>query len=73
MNISEKIGIRLKSKRVELGVTQEKLSELSELHTTYISDIENGKRNISMKSLEKIISGLNISFIEFFDHEIFRK
>jgi transcriptional regulator with XRE-family HTH domain len=72
MNISEKIGSRLKNIRIELDITQEKLSELSELHTTYISDIENGKRNISMKSLEKIIIGLNITFVSFFDDKIFK-
>lgn len=72
MNISEKIGSRLKNIRIELDITQEKLSELSELHTTYISDIENGKRNISMKSLEKIILGLNITFVSFFDDKIFK-
>lgn len=72
MNISEKIGSRLKNIRIELDITQEKLSELSELHTTYISDIENGKRNISMKSLEKIIVGLNITFVSFFDNKIFK-
>ena len=72
MNISEKIGSRLKNIRIELDITQEKLSELSELHTTYISDIENGKRNISMKSLEKIITGLNITFVSFFDDKIFK-
>lgn len=72
MYISEKIGSRLKNIRIELDITQEKLSELSELHTTYISDIENGKRNISMKSLEKIIVGLNITFVSFFDNKIFK-
>lgn len=43
MDISEKVGIRIKSIRKELKLTQEKLAERADLDTTYISEVENGK------------------------------
>lgn len=54
MEISEKVGIRIKSIRKELKLTQEKLAEKADLDNTYISEVENGKRNITIISLQKI-------------------
>jgi transcriptional regulator with XRE-family HTH domain len=43
-----------------------KLGELSELHYTYISRIELGQNNVTMKSLEKVAAALDIPFEELF-------
>ncbi|MFM9745126.1 helix-turn-helix domain-containing protein, partial [Streptomyces brasiliscabiei] len=37
-----------------------KLDELSGLHQTYISDIERGVRNPSLKTIEKIAKALDV-------------
>lgn len=40
------------------GWTQEQLAEAAGLHYSYIGGIERGDRNISLETLEKIITGL---------------
>ena len=48
----KKVGKRLKEFRVKNGLTQEKLAELCDLSTSYISYIETGKRKLSFKTIE---------------------
>lgn len=60
------IGERIRTLRKEKGYTQESLSEKSGIHVTYISDIERGERNISMETLEKVISALEVNPVEVF-------
>lgn len=64
--ITEIVGKRIRELRSEQGLSQEKLSLRAELDRTYIAGVEQGKRNLSIKSLEKIIVALNISFEDFF-------
>ena len=64
--ITEDVGGRIRELRGEQGLSQEKLALRAELDRTYIAGVEQGKRNLSIKSLEKIIIALNISFEEFF-------
>ncbi len=59
--LKKKFGSTIKSKRAELGLSQEDLAERSGLHRTYISDVERGMRNISLESIEKLSSALKYS------------
>lgn len=52
-------GKRIKQLRLKLGLSQEELAERSGLHRTYISDIENGNRNVSINNVEKLAKALN--------------
>ena len=65
--ITEKVGQRIKDLRTEIGISQEKLALKAEIDRTYLAGVENGKRNLSIKSLEKIINALSISFHDFFE------
>ncbi|ALD65984.1 XRE family transcriptional regulator [Spiroplasma cantharicola] len=65
-NIIRTFSKNMKRLRVDAKLTQEELSFSSELHRNYISDTERGKRNISLKSVEKIAKALNVEPIEFF-------
>ncbi|EIX0499058.1 helix-turn-helix transcriptional regulator [Enterococcus faecalis] len=60
------IAKRIKYLRKENGMSQEKLSELSNLPDTYINKIENGRINLQVDTLEKVIQGLEINYDEFF-------
>jgi transcriptional regulator with XRE-family HTH domain len=62
----ENFGNAIKKRRSELGITQEKLAELSKLHRTYIADIERGVRNVSLENILKIIKALDLSNSDFF-------
>lgn len=64
--ITEKIGSRIKELRNSLGLSQEKLALKADIDRTYLAGIEQGKRNPSIKSLEKIVEALGVSFSEFF-------
>lgn len=54
------IGNNLRAFRKRLGVSQEQLAELAELHRTYIGAVERGEKNISAKNLERIASVLGV-------------
>ncbi|MNW60500.1 HTH-type transcriptional regulator SinR [compost metagenome] len=54
------IGKRIKAIRKEQGLTQEKLAEKAQLTYQYVGAVERGARNISMDSLERIISALGV-------------
>lgn len=72
MDIRKRIGGHIKALRQEQEMTQETLSFRAEIDKTYLSEVENGKRNVSVVNLEKIILALNISITDFFDNEIFK-
>jgi len=56
----KQLGEKVRLARKRAGLTQEKLAEKSGLHRTYIAGIETGKRNVSVKSLEKIAKALDV-------------
>jgi transcriptional regulator with XRE-family HTH domain len=56
------VGKRIRGIRKEKKISQEKLAELADLSSPYISDIENGKVNASLFSYYRIANALRISF-----------
>ena len=64
--ITEKVGSRIKELRRALELSQEELALKAEVDRTYLAGVEQGKRNPSIKSLEKILKALEVSFGEFF-------
>lgn len=72
MDLKEKIGKRIKALREERKLKQEDLAWQSNLDRSYMNHVENGKRNITISSLEKIVKdGLKMTLSDFFNHEIF--
>jgi transcriptional regulator with XRE-family HTH domain len=65
-NIKSRFGIAIRKRRIEIGISQEKLAEISSLHRTYIADVERGKRNISLENIAKLVKALGLSLAEFF-------
>ena len=59
--IQQKFGAKIKSLRLQKNMSQEELSSKTGLHRTYISDIERGVRNVSLKNIEKIAKALSVS------------
>jgi len=58
--LQKKIGLRIKELRLKNKMTQEKLSELANIDISFLSEIECGKRNISLNTIEKISQALKI-------------
>ena len=66
-DIKIKVGNRIRQLRKELLLSQESLAFKAGLDRTYISSVENGKRNLSIMTLEKITVALECSMAEFFE------
>jgi CheY-like chemotaxis protein len=60
-------GTTIKSKRSELGLSQEELADRAGLHRTYVSDVERGTRNVSLGSIEKLAHALGLSVWRLFE------
>ena len=73
MNIKEKFGQKIKTLREEKNFSIEHLANISNVDRNYISDIEKGKRNVSVEIMEKIIYAFDIDFTTFFNDKIFKK
>ena len=61
------LGQRIRNYRTNLGLSQEKLAELSSCHHTYIGQIERGEKNATIESVEKICAALNVPMSELFE------
>ena len=66
MDIKKTFGQRIKDLRNKKGISQEKLAEFSELHRTYISSIELGKRNVALENIEKLAKALGCTISDLF-------
>jgi transcriptional regulator with XRE-family HTH domain len=60
-------GAKLKDFRKKKGLSQEELGFKSSLHRTYISEVERGRRNISIMNIDRIAKALNLRAKDFFD------
>jgi transcriptional regulator with XRE-family HTH domain len=60
-DIRARFGARLHSLRKKRGLTQVELADYLGLRRTYISDLERGKRNVSLLTLEIIARGFGLS------------
>ena len=62
----KKSGKRIKELRKQTGLSQEKFALKIGMDRTYYASIESGKRNVSLKNIEKIASGFDISISQLF-------
>lgn len=65
--IAKTIGQRIRNYRKILGLSQEKLAELSGCHPTYIGQLERGEKNATLESIEKIAIALQIPLSKLFE------
>ena len=63
----------VKEKRSELNITQNRLSELSEINRAMLSRIENGNYLPTIEQLEKLGEVLNFDFDDLFEKEVIEK
>lgn len=65
-NLERKFGLRIRHLRTSVDLSQEELAFRSGLHRNYISDVERGRRNISLRALDKLARGLGIELRDLF-------
>ena len=66
LEIKARFGQAVRKRRHELQLSQEDLAIRAGLHRTYIADVERGKRNISLESINRLIIALELQFSTFF-------
>ena len=66
-SISSLFGQRVRDLRISMQLSQEQLAALCDLDRTYISSIERGQRNVSLKNIATLAQALNVSLSEFFE------
>lgn len=65
--ITIKVGDQIRKTRKQKNISQEELANRTGIDRTYISGVENGRRNISIINLEKIVcKGLGTNLSDFF-------
>ncbi len=63
MIIKQYIGSSIKKRREEIKMNQETLQDYAEIGATTLSTVENGKANVTIDVLEKILEPLGLEFV----------
>jgi transcriptional regulator with XRE-family HTH domain len=66
MDIRELVGSNLKRLRLERGISQETLAAEAGIASSFLSQIENGKRSATITTLDILTKTLNVNIIELF-------
>lgn len=53
-------GQRVRARRSELGLSQEELASRADLHRTYISSLEQGRRNVAIHNIVRLAEALEV-------------
>ena len=59
-------GQTVRKLRLSKDISQEKFADMCNLHRTYISDVELGKRNVSLENIGKMAIALDMHVSELF-------
>lgn len=62
-----RFGRRLRQLRSKAGYSQEKFALHCDLDRTYVGSVERGKRNVSLRNLERFAERLGITLAELFE------
>jgi len=63
MHLKALIGSAIKTRRKELQMQQSALQDYAEIGSTALSNLEQGKANISIDKLEKILEALGLELV----------
>jgi len=58
------IGDNIRKYRKKKNLTQKELGDIVKISNTYLSDMEIGRTNPSIKTLKRIAKGLEISYVD---------
>ena len=63
-DVSARFGLRLRQLRRERALTQTRMAAVFGIDRSFISDVERGRKSISLPTLEIIALGLNMTLSE---------
>lgn len=61
MSLRKVVGDNIRALREDRDIAQDELAHQSDIHPTYLSGVETGKRNITLNVLERIARALGVS------------
>ena len=64
MDLSPYVGAAFRHFREQAGLSQEQVALAAGLDRTYVSGIERGRRNPSLRSMQRVASVLNIDLAD---------
>jgi transcriptional regulator with XRE-family HTH domain len=64
MDLRAVVGRNIKRLRAAKGLQQDALADECGIHVTYLSGIENARRNMTLDVLERVAAGLGVSEAE---------
>ncbi len=68
-DVKKEFGVAIRSRRKQLGFSQEVLAERAGLHRTYVSDVERGSRNVSLENIKRLADALEVSVATLFQSQ----
>jgi len=69
MDTREQLGRRIRDLRKKRGLTQERLAEAASVDVKYLGNIERGRENPTIGTLEKLATTLSVKMQQMFDFE----
>ena len=73
MDFNELVGKRITLLRNQKKLSQQKFANEADIERSYLTHVEKGRKNISLKTLKKITVALEVSLKDFFDTKEFSK
>ncbi|VED60420.1 helix-turn-helix domain-containing protein [Staphylococcus simulans] len=64
-----KFGQNIKQIRKRMNMSQKELATKMEISQSYLSDIENGRKNLSIKTVKKLADSLGLSVTDLFNDD----
>ena len=64
LNVEKQLGMRIRYLRMQKKWSQEDLALAADINKNYLSDLERGMRNPTLKVMEKIANALEITIEE---------
>lgn len=61
-----RFGQAVRERRLEIGLTQEQVANLSGLNRSYVTDVERGARNLSLVNVARLVHALDMTIPKFF-------
>lgn len=63
---AKRFGRRVRSLRLQIGVSQEELAAKTGIHRTYMGAVERGERNICLRNIVRLAKALGVDPGELF-------
>lgn len=60
----ERFSRNLRTKRLEKGISQEELAARADITQTFLSQVESGKRNLSIDTADRLAEGLSLDIVD---------